>query len=99
MIDKDRIATAARNADREVELHSLPVWAVNHDVVLEDLTYVANQRALRGAMHFDGDDPTNRLTGEVRLSDQAALVMTFIQAGWMDGFAAGLTVKEKSEES
>lgn len=96
-IDRDRILTAVRNADRETEIHGLQHWMQSHNVSISGLIYVANQRALRGAMVIDGQDPTNRTTTVVDLPPEIEAQLPTIAATWIDGFAAGLTVKQSQE--
>lgn len=95
MITRDQVASAARNADRDVENNpgGIPGWCKRYGIEDVGLLYVAAQRGLRAAMVLDGQDPTNRTTRTVLLGAQAESVRPLLVATWLDGFAAGFTVK------
>lgn len=93
MIDRARLARAASDADRAVELAGLPAWALARDIELSALMHVAEQRALRSAMLLDGLNPNDRTTHLVKLSPGARALMVPFAGVWIDGLAAGLTIK------
>lgn len=96
MIGRDEIAEAARYADARMTELGLPAWMVAYDLDQDGLMYVASQRALRAAMMWEGRDPReldpSRLS-LVRLGAQGERLMPLATANWLDGFAAGYTVK------
>jgi hypothetical protein len=95
MIGKDEIAEASRNADAISEEHrDLPRFWRERGVDIEGLEYVAEQRALRAGMVFDGQSPNFTRSTPVYLSPQAERLQPLLAAVFIDGFAAGFTVKD-----
>lgn len=96
MIGRDEIAEAARYADARMTELGLPAWMVAYDLDQEGVVYVASQRALRAGMMVEGRDPTelpqDRLS-LVRLRPSTQRLLPLLTANWLDGFAAGYTVK------
>lgn len=95
MITRDQLTSAVRNADRDVENNpgGIPGWCARYEIEDDGLLHVATQRGLRAAMALDGQDPTNRTTRTVKLGPIAQSMHTILTATWLDGFAAGFTVK------
>lgn len=98
-LTRDQLTAAVRANDAEVEAPdgSLESWCDAHDVSVEDLAYVANQRALRAAMIIDGQDPRTLSRTEftsVGLSVEAQELLLPLGATWLDGFAAGRVARE-----
>lgn len=96
MITKDNLLEAAAYSDARSEEHGIDEWAVQNNIDLEGLMYVAKQRALRSAMIMDGQDPSLLSRTEptqVTLSEDAEAMMLHLTALSMDGIAIGLTAK------
>lgn len=99
MIGRDEIAEAARYADAQAEELGLAGWALDKDLSLDGMVYVASQRALRAAMTLDGQDPRTLSKTEaslVRLPPELHDMVPLLAAVYMDGFAAGFTAKERT---
>ena len=97
-ITKSEIAEAARNADALTEEYGLQETLRRRGIDLAGVMYIAEQRALRAAMIFDGQDPTELSrteTTQVQLSPRAEEVMAILQAVALDGVAIGITVKQE----
>jgi hypothetical protein len=101
MMDRNEIAEAARYADARSEELGLDGWASAYGVELDGLVYVAQQRALRAAMMLEGRNPKDidqtRLS-LVRIQPSTERFMPLLTANWLDGFAAGLTAKDRAAD-
>jgi hypothetical protein len=94
MLDKDKLAEAARYADaRTEELGGLVEWCKANDIDADGLMHVAEQRALRACMMIDGLNPNQTQRMTVRLSPEANALMPLLTAACMDGVAIGYTAK------
>lgn len=91
MLTQSHIARAAFDADAVVEEHGLPFWCERHEVDLEGLAYVAEQRALRMCLMMDGVrvNPNTRSYDNFTLSRMSRQMSSLFAAMWLDGFAAG----------
>ena len=97
-ITKSELAEAARNTDALTEEYGLQETLRRRGIDLAGVMYIAEQRALRAAMLFDGQDPTELSrteTTQVQLSPRAQEVMAILQAVALDGVAIGITVKQQ----
>lgn len=97
MITSDALLEAARYSDARTEEHGLEQVIEQAGIDSEALAYVANQRALRAAMILDGQDPRKLSQTEdssVTLGPEAAKMMSYLGAMFMDGVVVGITVKE-----
>lgn len=102
MIDVDELALAARTADEESKDLGLPGWCEKHDIDLAAVSHVAQQRGLRAMLVNQGrQDDLDRLHGLVSAEDAFAIAVdeaeatqvAFFASLWIDGLAAGMTVK------
>ena len=83
MIGKTAFAEAARNSDALTEEYGLQQTLRRRGIDLAGVMYIAQQRALRAAMIFDGQDPTELSrteTTQVQLSPRAEEVLAVLQA-------------------
>ena len=97
-ITKSQLAEAARNTDALTEEYGLQETLRRRGIDLAGVMYIAEQRALRAAMIFDGQDPTKLSrteTTQIQLSPRAQEVMAILQAVALDGVAIGITVKQE----
>jgi hypothetical protein len=97
-ITKSELAEAARNTDALTEEYGLQETLRRRGTDLAGVMYIAQQRALRAAMIFDGKDPTGLSrteTTQIQLSPRAEEVLTILQAVALDGVAIGITVKQE----
>ena len=98
MITKSELADAARYTDALTEEYGLQETMRRQGIDLAGVMYIAEERALRAAMIFDGQDPTELSrteTTQVQLSPPAQEVMATLQAVALDGVAIGITVKQQ----
>ena len=98
MITKSEVADAARYTDALTEEYGLQETMRRQGIDLAGVMYIAEERALRAAMIFDGQDPTELSrteTTQVQLSPPAQEVMATLQAVALDGVAIGITVKQQ----
>ena len=98
MIGKTAFAEAARDADALTEEYGLQETLRRRVIDLAGVMSIAQQRALRAAMIFDGQDPTELSrteTTQVQLSPRAQEVMAILHAVALDGVAIGITVKQE----
>lgn len=105
MISKDQLAFAARYADAQCEELGLPGWCAHHGVILGDLVWLGEQRAMRGILAGRGPEGERDIAriarGEhvpVRMTAAEQVKMPLVMGTWIDGFAAGLTVQRRDEE-
>jgi hypothetical protein len=95
VIGRDEIAEVCRNNDAIAEEHhDLPEFYREYGVDILGLAYVANQRALRAAMILDSQNPNLIRPKEVHLSTHIQMLLPMFASIFMDGFTAGLIVKE-----
>lgn len=103
MIDRDDIAEAARNADAEAEQHGIREWCRMNNIDIEGLTHVATQRGLRIVLvKSDRLNELQLITTQtdpktVRMSPQETADMVHYSTIWIDGFAAGLKVRDDGD--
>lgn len=98
MIDRDDIARAARNADALAEEIGLADFIARHDIDLDGLLYVCNQRALRLGLIAEGRNP-NPSPGKpvgIDLKPETERLLPTFAAAWLDGFLAGLLSRHDS---
>ena len=98
LITKSELAEAARNSDAFTAEYGLQETLRRRGIDLAGVMYIAEQRALRAARIFDGQDPTELSrteTTQVRLSPRAQEVMAILQAVALDGVAIGISVKQE----
>lgn len=105
MINRHDIAAVASGLDDRAEVEGVEGILGNLDIEPMQATYVAEQRALRAALLFDGWTPSEiaalGINGEhrrVRLSPQAEQMMTSLMASWLDGFVTGLHIHTEGSE-
>lgn len=101
MIDKDLLGEAARFNDAQAEELGLPKWAEQHDVDLQGLLYLAEQRGLRGILTLVmGVDPAtlNRPLDSpgmpVDLPENMRALLPLIQAAVVDGICIGIKARQ-----
>ena len=97
-ITKSELAEAARYSDALTAEYGLQETLRRRGIDLAGVMYIAEQRALRAAMIFDGQDPTELSrteTTQVQLSPRAEEVLAVLQAVALDGVAIGITVKQQ----
>jgi hypothetical protein len=97
MITKKNLLEAAAYSDARSEEHGLEEWALQNDIDIDGLMYVARQRALRCAMIMDGQDPrllSRTEPSDVTLGPEAEAAMTFLTAAVMDGIGIGVSAKK-----
>ena len=98
MIGEMAFAEAARNTDALTAEYGLQETLRRRGIDLAGVMYIAQQRALRAAMIFDGQDPTalsRTETTQVQLSPRAQEVMAILQAVALDGVAIGITATQE----
>ena len=98
MITKSELADAARYTDALTEEYGLQETMRRQGIDLAGVMYIAEERALRAAMIFDSQDPTELSrteTTQVQLSRRAQEVMAILRAAALDRVAIGITVKQE----
>jgi hypothetical protein len=90
---RGELLEAARYVDATLSEHNdLVRWYRDRGIAIEDVAYLASQRALRAGMVLEGQDPTllsRSVPSPVTLRDETKLLVPTFAAVWIDGMAIG----------
>ena len=89
MVELSTLKEACRENDTSAEQHGVAVAALRLGVNIGDLTYIADQRALRLVLINDGIPMPDKAT-PIRLTPEQRLRHTRYMAAYVDGIALGL---------